>query len=110
MYGILVTFFALLAVIATSRPLATNPGFQISRLFMWEIQGHNTTITFNILDPDPLTNGTGVCSGSWKTGSGGYPQDSYKQCGNTTFAWNMASYDNTESYTLGLEHVFVDPS
>ncbi|KAK5110451.1 hypothetical protein LTR62_005802 [Meristemomyces frigidus] len=110
MYATLYFLSAFLATTTLALPAATNPGFRLSALKIHEVEGGNTTIRFSIFDPDPLTNGTGICRGEWLTGSGGYPTGSYESCGNTTFAWNMNSYDNITSFVLGLEHLFTDPS
>lgn len=74
----------LLAAAVSSAPLvrsraaqATDQPFQISKLVIDTVENGNTTIKFNIYDPDPLTNATATCSGSWKAGSTDYPQDTY---------------------------------
>lgn len=34
-----------------------------------------------------------------------------EQCnGNTTFAWNMQEFNAVKSFTLGIEHTYVDPA
>lgn len=72
-----ICFLATTVFTAPAKISATSPPFQITKLQLHEIQGHNTTISFTVHDPDPLTNATQECSARWKTGSGGYPQGSY---------------------------------
>lgn len=91
----------------------------------------NVTINFTIYDPDPLTNTTANCTGTWGTGSKAYPQGPYvrdtpsksacssqtttdipyqKPCGESSFAWNIASITNVSHFILGVEHAYTDPS
>ncbi|KAK5725973.1 hypothetical protein LTR15_004163 [Elasticomyces elasticus] len=112
MYGTALLLFGLciLATFTSALPAAANKPFQVSKLAIQEIEGANTTIDFTVYDPDPLTNATAVCTGIWTTGTAGYPQSSYKTCGNSTFGWNMFSYTNIQNFVLGIEHSFTDPS
>ncbi|KAF2158681.1 hypothetical protein M409DRAFT_61462 [Zasmidium cellare ATCC 36951] len=112
-----ISSLTLLAATVSTAPLvrsraaqASDPPFQVSKLVIDTVENGNTTIKFNIYDPDPLTNATATCSGSWKADSTDYPKDTYELCGNSTFAWNFDSFDSVEKFTLGLEHQFTDPS
>ncbi|KAK4505797.1 hypothetical protein PRZ48_003762 [Zasmidium cellare] len=112
-----ISSLTLLAATVSTAPLvrsraaqASDPPFQVSKLVIDTVENGNTTIKFNVYDPDPLTNATATCSGSWKADTSGNPQTDYELCGNSTFAWNFDSFDSIEKFTLGLEHQFKDPS
>lgn len=74
----------LLAAAASAAPFvrsraaqASSPPFQVTNLVIDTVENGNTTLKFNVYDPDPLTNSTAVCSGSWKHGSADYPSGPY---------------------------------
>ena len=80
--AILLAATTLLAFLVNAAPvvavaLATTPPYQITDLAMTKQDPGNITIAFKVYDPDPLTNSTAWCTGSWKVGSGGYPQGPY---------------------------------
>jgi len=80
MYSVTFVFLSVLLLLATfpsALPAATSPPFQITRLQLQEVQNGNTTFSFTVHDPDPLTNATQRCTGKWTTGTSGYPQGSY---------------------------------
>lgn len=51
--------------------------FEISNIEVDRVVGGNFSLSFTIYDPDPLTNATQDCTGSWAYGSKSYPQGSY---------------------------------
>ena len=59
------------------------PPFKITALKIRKYAYANVSIVFTVDDPDPLTNSTALCSGSWAVHSKGYPQGSYvcEHCG-----------------------------
>ncbi|KAK5128934.1 hypothetical protein LTR85_000267 [Meristemomyces frigidus] len=101
---------ALLATAVSARAATTTPPFEVTRAKIHAVKGCNTTFEFTVYDPDPLTKAMAMCSYTWETGSSAYPQNEYAPCGNTSFAWNMASYTDLDSFVLGIEHVFTDPA
>ena len=70
---------AAISIIASTSaaPLATSPPLQISNLLIEKVVGGNVTIGWTVYDPDPLTLETTECGGTWKTGSKGFPKDTY---------------------------------
>lgn len=50
--------------------------FEVSNLSIQKVQG-TITISFSVHDPNPLTNATEVCKGSWSAASNDYPKDTY---------------------------------
>ena len=105
--GLIVTSVTALPPLTFAR--FTGTPLELFNLSLNRVESANATLTFSIHDPDPLANTTTICTGSWPYGSSAWPKDSYQSCGDNSFAWNMASYDNWTSFTLGLEHVFTDP-
>ncbi|KAL2356908.1 hypothetical protein BJ546DRAFT_1058528 [Cryomyces antarcticus] len=75
-------------------------------------QSDNVTIEFTVRDPDPLTNSTTTCNGSWPLDSNAYPTGGYLPCTDVSFAWVFADngFTNISSFTLQMEHSFKDPS
>ncbi|KAK4545290.1 hypothetical protein LTR36_003470 [Oleoguttula mirabilis] len=112
MHAITFTFIlsGLFTATIAARAVTTTPPFEVTRAKIHQVQGCNTTFEFMVYDPDPLTNATAKCSYTWKTGSSAYPQAEYSPCSNSSFAWNMASYEDIYSFVLGIEHVFTDPA
>lgn len=55
----------------------TGNEYEITKLKLQDISQGNVTIRFNVHDPDPLTNATALCKGSWPHGSNQYPKDTY---------------------------------
>ncbi|KAI7279627.1 hypothetical protein KC345_g5269 [Hortaea werneckii] len=90
--------------------LASASAFDITNLSTHQVTGGNTTIGFTIHDPDPLTNATTTCTGTWEEGSDNYPSPGYQTCTNTTFGWNMETYSSFTDFTLNVKHTFEDPA
>lgn len=67
----------LLAASARASSNDTVPPFKITALKIRKHAYANVSIAFSVDDPDPLTNSTALCSGSWAVHSKGYPQGSY---------------------------------
>jgi hypothetical protein len=57
--------------------LFTGKDYEITKLNLQDNSKGNVTIRFTVHDPDPLTNATALCKGSWPHGSDQYPQDTY---------------------------------
>jgi hypothetical protein len=55
----------------------TSKEYEITQLSLQDRSAGNVTIKFNVHDPDPLTNATALCQGSWPHGSNQYPRDTY---------------------------------
>ncbi|KAK0966652.1 Trehalose-6-P synthase/phosphatase complex subunit [Friedmanniomyces endolithicus] len=80
MYGptlVLLCTLIVFSICTSARATATSPPFQITHLQLHEVQTGNTTFSFIVHDPDPLTNATQRCAGEWTTGSKGYSQGTY---------------------------------
>ena len=54
-------------------PQASNPPLQIHNLTIEDDEAANTTFTFSAYNPDPLTNVTANCTGTWPHGSSDFP-------------------------------------
>lgn len=123
----LITTIYLLAASACAAANFEGEFFEVSDVKVDRVFSGNFSISFTVYDPDPLTNATQECSGSWAYGSNGYPKASYVRptiqsldhiankspqalCGNSTFGWNMAKFTGYQKFTLGLQHKFSDPS
>jgi hypothetical protein len=79
----LVTLVVLSATVSASpvkrAALFTGKEYEITKLKLQDPSNSkgNVTISFNVHDPDPLTNATASCKGSWPHGSNLYPQGTY---------------------------------
>ncbi|KAF1819782.1 uncharacterized protein K489DRAFT_373022 [Dissoconium aciculare CBS 342.82] len=119
----LATLVALAATVSASplkrAVLFTGKAYEITNLKLEDVSRGNVSINFNVHDPDPLTDATGTCSGSWPHGS--EPRDTFHQrsVSLTTlhqvacdqgFTWNFESYTNFQNFTLRATHSFRDPS
>lgn len=51
--------------------------FELSNIQVNRVFSGNFSISFTVYDPDPLTNATQECTGTWAYGTKGYPQGSY---------------------------------
>lgn len=65
------------AGLSAAAQLASASAFDITNLSTHQVTGGNTTIAFTIHDPDPLTNATTTCTGTWEEGSDNYPSPGY---------------------------------
>ena len=126
----LCTAVALLATCAFGAPAANSaPPFQVTSTNIQRVVGGNTSIEFTVYDPNKVAKATQVCNGTWVYGSRGFPSGSYvsshcgnfaaeleltdvlqEPCGNSSFAWNMQSFDSIYSFVLGIEHEFENPA
>lgn len=107
--SIVAATIGLVANIANAAPAFTADALEMTSLSLTRVEGGNATLTFTVHDPDPLSNATTTCSGSWAYGSAAWPTGSYDSCKDTSFAWNMASYTSWTDFTIGLEHNIKDP-
>ncbi|RMY85127.1 hypothetical protein D0862_11250 [Hortaea werneckii] len=98
------------AGLSAAAQLASASAFDITNLSTHQVTGGNTTIEFTIHDPDPLTNATTTCTGTWEEGSDNYLSPGYQTCTNTTFGWNMETYSSFTDFTLNVKHTFEDPA
>jgi len=67
----------LIAASAYASSNDTVPPLKITALKIRKHAYANVSIVFAVDDPDPLTNSTALCAGSWAVHSKGYPQGSY---------------------------------
>jgi hypothetical protein len=92
------------------KKLFTGAPFQLLDFLVTRVENANATLSFTIHDPDPLTNATVVCNGTWKYNSMGWPTGAYVPCtSNIAFAWRMSDFNSWTDFTLGVEHSFKDP-
>jgi hypothetical protein len=94
----LATLVALAATVSASplkrAALFTGKAYEITNLKLEDVSRGNVSINFNVHDPDPLTDATGTCSGSWPHGS--EPRD--------TFVWlhvTASAISLTDHFTPG---------
>lgn len=73
----LLAALSFLTILASAGPMASAVPYHITNIKLDDCTTSNTTLSFNVYDPDPLTNATATCSGSWASGTDGYPKDSY---------------------------------
>ncbi|CZT23560.1 uncharacterized protein RCC_09274 [Ramularia collo-cygni] len=103
----------LLAVTASARVigragLSDNDSLQISRLLFNDTETGNTTLRFDVYNPDPLSKANTTCSGTWPHDTA-YPVD-YTLCQDGNFTWRLDEYSGVQSFTLGLTHTYEDPA
>ncbi|KAI6881199.1 hypothetical protein KC318_g16630 [Hortaea werneckii] len=110
MHAIKLAVIGLCAGLSAAAQLASADAFDITNLSTRQVTGGNTTIEFTIHDPDPLTNATTNCTGTWEEGTDNYPSPGYQTCTNRTFGWNMDIYSSFTSFTLNVKHTFEDPA
>ncbi|RMX73409.1 hypothetical protein D0869_13633 [Hortaea werneckii] len=110
MHVITLAVIGLCAGLSAAAQLASAEAFDITNLSTHQVTGGNTTIEFTIHDPDPLTNTTTNCTGTWEEGTDNYPSPGYQTCTNRTFGWNMDTYSSFTSFTLNVKHTFEDPA
>ncbi|KXL45108.1 hypothetical protein M433DRAFT_160357 [Acidomyces richmondensis BFW] len=65
------------AVAAAKSNPNSAPPFQITDLLILSTTRGNTTLSFTVHDPNPLTNATQSCSTSWRTRTADYPSGAY---------------------------------
>lgn len=101
---------ATLAVFTSASTSALSEDLQITDLSITKVLGGNVTLHFTVHDPDPLTNATRSCGGTWTTGSKGYPTGAYAICGHSNFGWNMGAFTSIKNFRLELTHSYIDPA
>ncbi|CAK3864701.1 Hypothetical predicted protein [Lecanosticta acicola] len=106
--GLAATAYA--ALLVERAALASDQPLQITNLTLYHPHAGNTTVEFNVYDPEPLTKNapSATCTASWAADN--YPKDTYILCNNTAFAWNFAEWNGYQDFTIGLEHQFTDPA
>ncbi len=67
----------LFATFASAATQASDAAFIVTELQIRKVAMGNITLDFTVYDPDPLTNATDSCTGSWKAGTDDYPKGSY---------------------------------
>lgn len=77
MHVITLAVIGLCAGLSAAAQLASAEAFDITNLSTHQVTGGNTTIEFTIHDPDPLTNTTTNCTGTWEEGTDNYPSPGY---------------------------------
>jgi hypothetical protein len=87
---------------------AGNP-FELTELIVDRVEAANVSMIFTIHNPDPLSNMTSDCTGTWPYGSGGWPSGTYQSCLNGSFAWHMKEFVSWTAFTLELKDTFRDP-
>lgn len=73
----LITTIAVFIASAWAAASVEADHFELSQIKVDRSFSGNFSVSFTVHDPDPLTNATQECSGSWKYGSKGFPQGSY---------------------------------
>lgn len=107
----LVTVFALPSpkgFAVQNKQFAGNP-FEVTHLTVDRVEASNVTMVFTVHNPDPLSNKTVTCSGTWPYGSGGWPSGKYDSCSRGTFAWTMKEWTSWTQFSLDLKDTFKDP-
>lgn len=104
------SLLALLSGVVSAASAFSGDPLQIKHIKVHSVDRGNDTISFQLHDPDPLTNQTATCSAVWPHSSNAYPTGSYARCQNTTLGWNMVSFTSYNSFVLGLQSSFKDPS
>ena len=72
-----VVLTAFIAPLAMAAPAFSGQPLEITNLKTCEVAMGNTTVEFDVYDPDPLTLARARCTGSWEEGSGNYPSGGY---------------------------------
>lgn len=91
-------------------PTFTANSLQVSDLIVTSVEEGNVTLSFAVYNPDPLTNSTASCSGEWAYGSRAWPSGGYSRCGNSSFGWNVQSFESWQTFVVGIEDSYIDPS
>jgi len=117
--NVLTTGIALIAATVLALPAATELDihnkqfagrpFEITDLIVDRVEASNVSMIFTIHNPDPLSNMTADCAGTWPYGSRGWPSGIYQSCLNGSFAWHMKSFVSWTQFTLELKDTFRDP-
>jgi hypothetical protein len=108
---LLVTVFALpspKSFAVQNKQFAGNP-FEVTHLTVDRVEASNVTMVFSIHNPDPLSNRTASCTGTWPYGSGGWPSGKYESCLSGSFAWTMKDWTSWTEFSLDLKDTFKDP-
>jgi hypothetical protein len=91
-----------------NKQFAGNP-FELTDLVVDRVEAANVSMVFTIHNPDPLSNMTSDCTGTWPYGSRGWPSDIYQPCLNGSFAWHMKDFVSWTQFSLELKDTFKDP-
>ena len=108
---LLVTVFALPSpkgFVVNNKQFTGNP-FEVTDLIVDRVDAANVSMVFTIHNPDPLSNKTADCTGTWPYGSGGWPSGKYESCLNGSFAWTMKEWTSWTQFSLDLKDTFKDP-
>jgi hypothetical protein len=97
-----------------SKQFSGNP-FELTNLVVDRVEAGNVSMIFTIYNPDPLSNFTADCTGTWPYGSSGWPAVTYQSCLEGSFAWHMKDFVSWTEFSLELKDTFkdetlVDPS
>lgn len=92
----------ILAAHTFAAPAATSPPLEVTDLSIEKVDPGNVTITFNVYDPDPLTNSSTTCEGTWETGSKGYPTGSYVRFERSHFTDYLLTHSRNPAPILHL--------
>ncbi|KAF2860237.1 hypothetical protein K470DRAFT_217541 [Piedraia hortae CBS 480.64] len=101
----LISFLATL--VSSARNFAGTP-LELTNIAI--LDDGNTTLSFDVYNPDPLANTRATCGAIWETSSNAYPTVSYKACANSTFGWQMKEFHSLNTFSLNILHTFHDPS
>jgi hypothetical protein len=91
-----------------NKQFAGNP-FELTDLIVDRVEAANVSMIFTIHNPDPLSNMTADCVGSWPYGSRGWPSGIYQSCLHGSFGWHMKDFVSWTNFTLELKDTFKDP-
>ncbi|EME47916.1 hypothetical protein DOTSEDRAFT_69745 [Dothistroma septosporum NZE10] len=113
----LVSSLALLGVTSCAHPhhraraaQSGNPDLEITKLIIDRVRNGNTTISFRLYNPDPLSGANATCTSTWVSTTKGNPQGDYELCGESKFAWAFDTYNDINNFTLNVEDRFTDPA
>jgi hypothetical protein len=91
-----------------SKQFTGNP-LELTDLIVDRVEASNVSMIFTVHNPDPLSNMTVDCVGTWPYGSGGWPSVKYQSCLNGSFAWYLKDFVSWTEFSLELKDTFKDP-
>jgi hypothetical protein len=92
----------------TNKQFTGNP-FQLTNLKVHRVEASDVSMIFTVHNPDPISNMTADCAGTWPYGSSGWPSAKYQSCLNGLFAWYLRDFVSWTEFSLELKDTFKDP-
>lgn len=76
LYALIAAFIGVFLSSALVSAIEGNP-LQVTDITTSRVTTGNISISFQVYDPDPLTDSSTTCTATWKYGSQGYPKETY---------------------------------